>query len=209
MCAPKITMWMRLSSSSQASKINKEIEDMIENFITAFIVYFVVIDNRVNHHEINDKGSDKIFNHILYLLICCAGLSAGWQAQSHGDFWGAHLTGKNSEKTMLLIWKRKAWCCKKETKLEWWQDQVKAAANGLWFRARERLLPLVKDFSWKARYPLDLGAAKPVILPTKCNQSDRPDLGMVPDKAAVSGKTCKSGRASNGGVAQLVRAAES
>ena len=35
---------MRLSSSSRASTINKEIEDIIENFITAFIVYFVVID---------------------------------------------------------------------------------------------------------------------------------------------------------------------
>jgi hypothetical protein len=33
--------------------------------------------NRVNHHEINNKGSDKIFDHILYLLIDCVCLSAG------------------------------------------------------------------------------------------------------------------------------------
>jgi multiple antibiotic resistance protein len=40
----EITMLLRLSSSSQTSTNNEEIEDMIENFITAFIVYFVVID---------------------------------------------------------------------------------------------------------------------------------------------------------------------
>jgi len=33
--------------------------------------------NWVNHHEINNKGSDKIFDHILYLLIDCVGLGAG------------------------------------------------------------------------------------------------------------------------------------
>jgi hypothetical protein len=68
---------LRLSSSTQTSTTNEEIEDMIENFITAFIVYFVVIDPVVNHHEINNKGRDEIFNHILYLLINFAGLAAG------------------------------------------------------------------------------------------------------------------------------------
>jgi hypothetical protein len=33
--------------------------------------------NWVNHHEINNKGSDKIFDHILYLLIACIVLGAG------------------------------------------------------------------------------------------------------------------------------------
>ena len=70
-------------------------------------------------------------------------------------------------------------------------------------------MPLVKDFSRKTRYPLDLGAAKPVKRPTKCNKLDRPDLGITPDKTDLSDKTCKSGGASDGGVAQLVRASES
>ena len=69
-------------------------------------------------------------------------------------------------------------------------------------------MPLVKDFSRKARYLLDLGAAKPV--------KRRPNAispigqsGITPDKTDMSDKTCKSGGASDGGVAQLVRAAES
>jgi hypothetical protein len=33
--------------------------------------------NRIDHHEINDKGRDEIFDHILFLLIACAGLGAG------------------------------------------------------------------------------------------------------------------------------------
>ena len=83
---------------------------------------------------------------------------------------------------------------------------------------------LAKDFYRKARYPLDLGVAKPVKRRTKCDWLDRPDLGITSDKAetsdkikpdkakldtAWSDKICKSGGASDGGVAQLVRAAES
>ena len=33
--------------------------------------------NRVDHHEINDKGRDEIFDHLLDLVINCAGLAAG------------------------------------------------------------------------------------------------------------------------------------
>jgi hypothetical protein len=33
--------------------------------------------NWFNHHELNDKDSDKIFDHMLHLLINCVGLSAG------------------------------------------------------------------------------------------------------------------------------------
>ena len=39
-------------------------------------------------------------------------------------------------------------------------------------------MPLVKDFYRKARYPLDLGAAKPVKRRTKCDWPDRSDLGL-------------------------------
>jgi hypothetical protein len=35
------------------------------------------VPNGVNYNKIDDKGSDKIFNHILYVLICCAGLGVG------------------------------------------------------------------------------------------------------------------------------------
>ena len=72
-----------------------------------------------------------------------------------------------------------------------------------------------KDFFLKARYLLDLRAAKPVKRRTECNQPDRPNLtnmssgAHLSNKAPASDKTGKSGRASNGGVAQLVRAAES
>ena len=70
-------------------------------------------------------------------------------------------------------------------------------------------MPLVKDFYRKARYPLDLGAAKPVKRRTKCDWPDRFVPAKLPDMAGMSDKTFLSGRASNGGVAQLVRAAES
>ena len=90
-------------------------------------------------------------------------------------------------------------------------------------------MSFVKDFYRKARYPLDLGAAKPVKRRTKCDWPGRPDSGITSDKAeasdkiksdkarldkakldtAWSDKICKSGGASDGGVAQLVRAAES
>ena len=46
--------------------------------------------------------------------------------------------------------------------------QKAAVAKGLWRRARGLQVPLAKDFYKKARYPLDLGAAKPVKRRTKC-----------------------------------------
>ena len=76
-----------------------------------------------------------------------------------------------------------------------------------------------EKFSQKARYPLDLGVAKPLKRRVKHNQPGKPDPEIrsdtvgVPDKAklerGLSDKTYKSGSASDGGVAQLVRAAES
>ena len=80
-------------------------------------------------------------------------------------------------------------------------------------------VPLVKNFYQKARYPLDLGAAKPVKRRIKCNSTNRSNLGIVPDRTdksdnakihkATSDETCESGCPLDGGVAQLVRAAES
>jgi len=70
-------------------------------------------------------------------------------------------------------------------------------------------LLLVRDFSQRARYPLDLWAAKPVKSCTRSNWPDRPDLGFMPSKPDMSEKTCNLVGASDGGVAQLVRAAES
>ena len=49
-------------------------------------------------------------------------------------------------------------------------------------------MPLVKDFSLKARYPLDLGAAKPVKRRSKRYQSGTPELGSGPGKADMSDK---------------------
>ena len=49
-------------------------------------------------------------------------------------------------------------------------------------------MPIVKDFYQKVRYPLDLGAAKPVKRPTIFNYSDKSCLGITPDRVDRSDK---------------------